>query len=381
MVIQVNNGQNPMNKRKPVAQASSGVARARPAQPRYAAQPVGQSPQGSMSVMNSPAATGIPANGVGPDNTMQDTNINNLGQQSQQVTQMGAKQSKEGQANYNAGTGAISDSINNLNNTANNFGQSLGDLQNRSSGSYDKVNQAGDQSFNYLQQAMQRNVDPQFLQTIQGNKAANESAIQDLYSSQGLYGNLFLNQSNDKRAQLAERGFSDSTAGAATQAELARKFNQDRAAALLGNQVNAQNQILTERNNIGQLGVQSANVAQGLGSLYGNVGGQQGDQANQLRNYQANAYQTAGGLGNQLGQLGVSQGQLGAGNLQTGIGGQHTAITDYMNSLGTEAQIRMQEEILRNQLRQQNLNNVTTARQNRKNNNIQNNVLLPQLAV
>lgn len=272
----------------------------------------------------------------------QSDNINNFNGQATATTQIGAGQTGQG-TGYTA-------------NAADQLTQLLSQLGINSDATYGKFNQSGDQAFNYLTQALQANVDPAFLENIQGKRKEADALTDFEFSNKGQTGGQLANQANDMNAYFAnELGMAGpgNSANNAAQSELQARREAMSNAAHMSNLQTAQQRELDERNRISGVGTAAANTASGLANVYGD--------------YSLGASGLGSQNANNLGNLGLGQQQVGATNMNTGLDAQNAGIGQGLASTGLEAQLKQAQSVLGNQYMQQILTNLLGDKNNKYN--------------
>jgi hypothetical protein len=317
---------------------------------------------GVMRNNQAPAGSSIAVNDT---NTFQDTNINNQGATGKGIVDIGINQQGQGIGQAGDSAKAIEDAINKMKGLGTSFSEDLGGLENNAS--YGKTGQFADEAFGFLREAMGANVDPAFAANQSDFYGGNEELIKSQFSPEGFYGKQFNKSANLAKADLADRGFYRSSSDDGAQAALAADLQDRETAALLANRQAGRTELMDERGRISDTGTAAGGIAGDLGGIYAGLAGKSNEQDNILRNIILQAGGKEGDLAASLGALGIDIAGIGGANIGQGLDAQNEAINNYLSSLGLEAQIKMAEEILRNQFRQQANVNIQTNKQNKKN--------------
>lgn len=329
----------------------------------------GQAPQ-------SPAQPESPLNS---NQTIQQTNINALGQQGKQAAQIGAGQIGQGGQNVGAGAGGVTSAINRLQGLTDDFGNTIAGIRQQGQDAQGRFGGAADQTLDFLTSGFQGNVDPRFIENARANKEARDALIRREFSGEGATGRQLGAQQRDLNALLASRGIASSTSADAGNAELQARREALENQALLGSQQRLEDQVQTERGRVTQAGLGAGGTSSSFANVLSNAALGQGGLANQLSGQQLAGTQAGGQLAEALGKLGINLSQLGGQNLQTGLNAQNQAVTQNLNALGLEGSLRQAEKVLQSELAQQVLNNLTQNKQNKEQQRILNEIIIPQL--
>lgn len=327
--------------------------------------PPGQIPGGAQQVAGQqpqqPVAPQGPQ-GVNP------TSVGGLGLAGANVANLGISRLGDGKASFSAGTKNIQQGVDELLGTKDEVESSIG----RVLGELDTRRGLEQQQLGNLSTLQGTALDPT-LSAGKQQEFANEAQrrrdqIESRFDIGGDAATQFARDQANALADLANSGQLGTRTGSNVLARIQSDLIGQRANALQAADEISRQELLNERNRIGQ-------TAQGFGGLSAGLAGQQGGLVDSLLGREQSGIGLLQNIGQGIGQLGVGQAEasvqqnnVGANLIGTGLNALNQSLGRGLESRGLEADLQLGQSNQRNQLRQQALNNLVRRRQQKKQN-------------